>query len=452
MIDPSLTTPFLVASAVPVDAPHRSGTLEAARALLASQPALTEHSVYAAAVTGNAPLVRQWLQHDPTLATTHGGPHHWDPLTWCCFSRWLRDDPSRHAEFVEVARVLLEAGAPANTGFMDHTHGETPQRESALYGAAGVAFCAPLTALLLAHGADPNDEEVPYHAAEQYAHDVVAALLAAPVPLTRDSLATMLLRAADWHDDTGVALLLQHGVLPDHPGRWPHSPFVQAVRRDNEARIVERMLEAGADPQRRFGEVTALELAAWHGRTDLLQRFAERGVPLPDEGLAAVAVDVTLGDAHAARARLSRDTMVREAFLARAAAFACRAAGNGMLAPLGVLLQWLPTVDARWAEGDGYWDIAPHSTPLHVAAWRAQHAVVRLLIEAGADVHTRDGRGRTPLQRAVAACVDSYWTDRRQPESVRALLEAGASAEGIALPTGYDAIDALLARRTSRTG
>lgn len=446
MIDPSLSTPFLVASAVPVDAPHRSGTLDAARALLASQPALAEHSVYAAAVTGNAAAVRQWLQYDATLATTSGGPHHWDPLTWCCFSRWLRDDPSRQAEFVEVARVLLEAGAPANTGFVDHTHGETPQRESALYGAAGVAFCAPLTALLLAHAADPNDEEVPYHAAEEYAHEVVAALLAAPVPLTRDSLATMLLRAADWHDDTGVRLLLQHGVHPDHPGRWPHSPFLQAVRRDNEARIVERMLDADADPLRRFGDANALETAAWHGRTDLLQQFAVRGVPLPEDGLAAVAVDATLGDLHAVRARLSRDAMVREAFLARAAAFACRAAGNGMLAPLGVLLQLLPTVDVRWGEGDGYWDIAPHSTPLHVAAWRAQHAVVQQLIEAGADVHARDGRGRTPLQRAVAACVASFWMNRRQPTSVRALLEAGASAEGIALPTGYDAIDALFER------
>jgi hypothetical protein len=36
--------------------------------------------------------------------------------------------------------------------------------------------------------------------------------------------------------------------------------------------------------------------------------------------------------------------------------------------------------------------------------------------------------------------------NRRQPTSVRALLEAGASEEGIALPTGYDAIDALFER------
>lgn len=42
---------------------------------------------------------------------------------------------------------------------------------------------------------------------------------------------------------------------------------------------------------------------------------------------------------------------------------------------------------------------------------------------------------------AVRACVDSYWMKQR---SVAALLSAGASDEGVALPTGYPEIDALL--------
>jgi hypothetical protein len=50
----------------------------------------------------------------------------------------------------------------------------------------------------------------------------------------------------------------------------------------------------------------------------------------------------------------------------------------------------------------------------------------------------------------VKACVDSYWTDRRSPDSVRVLLEAGASDEGIELPTGYDEIDVLLRHSLSR--
>jgi len=71
--------------------------------------------------------------------------------------------------------------------------------------------------------------------------------------------------------------------------------------------------------------------------------------------------------------------------------------------------------------------------------------VVKLLIERGAPVDVRDGNGRTPLSLAVRACVDSYWSYRRSPESVRALLDAGASVDGVDFPSGYAEVDELLA-------
>jgi hypothetical protein len=37
-----------------------------------------------------------------------------------------------------------------------------------------------------------------------------------------------------------------------------------------------------------------------------------------------------------------------------------------------------------------------------------------------------------------------YWMDRRSPVSVAALLRAGASADGVAFPSGYDEVDRLL--------
>jgi ankyrin repeat protein len=98
-------------------------------------------------------------------------------------------------------------------------------------------------------------------------------------------------------------------------------------------------------------------------------------------------------------------------------------------------------------EGDGYFGIARDSTALHLAAWRVWPEVVRELIERGAAVNANDGQGRTALQLAIKACVDSYWTHRRSPYSVRALLDAGASASGLELPTGYEEIDKLLLPR-----
>jgi len=60
-------------------------------------------------------------------------------------------------------------------------------------------------------------------------------------------------------------------------------------------------------------------------------------------------------------------------------------------------------------------------------------------------VNARDGNARSPLVLAIKACVDSYWTERRSPESVEVLLRAGASPRDVRGPSGYAAVDELLA-------
>jgi hypothetical protein len=78
---------------------------------------------------------------------------------------------------VAAARMLLDAGADANTGFFEPAHEPEPTFESALYGAAGVAHHAELTRLLLARGADPNlGGEVAYHAPEGIADEAMRAV------------------------------------------------------------------------------------------------------------------------------------------------------------------------------------------------------------------------------------------------------------------------------------
>jgi hypothetical protein len=121
--------------------------------------------------------------------------------------------------------------------------------------------------------------------------------------------------------------------------------------------------------------------------------------------------------------------------------------GVGNLEGVRNLIDLGVSVTALYREGDGYFGIAKDSTALHVAAWRARTDVVNELIARGAPVNARDGQDRTALELAVKACVDSYWTELPSPQSVRTLLEAGASTEGIELPTGYDEIDKLLRHR-----
>jgi ankyrin repeat protein len=76
---------------------------------------------------------------------------------------------------------------------------------------------------------------------------------------------------------------------------------------------------------------------------------------------------------------------------------------------------------------------------------------VKFLIGRGAPINAVDGKGRSPLALAVRACVDSYWTERRSPESVQALLQAGASLNGVLFPSGYADVDQLIESHGSIT-
>jgi hypothetical protein len=158
--EPRAVDALFVASAVPLTW-HAGGSLDEARALLAAHPQYGASSIHAAAVTGDVAAVRAVLNSDPSQATAKGGAHGWDPLTWCCFSRFFRDDVASRPAFLAIAEELLKHGASASTGFLEPNHAPAPTFETVLYGAAGIAFDAPMTALLLAHGADPNDDETP---------------------------------------------------------------------------------------------------------------------------------------------------------------------------------------------------------------------------------------------------------------------------------------------------
>jgi ankyrin repeat protein len=87
-------------------------------------------------------------------------------------------------------------------------------------------------------------------------------------------------------------------------------------------------------------------------------------------------------------------------------------------------------------------------TLLATLAGNGNAAGVRQLLERGSPVDPADAKGRSPLALASKACVDSFWAYRRTPESVEALLRAGASVRGagVRFPSGYAEVDDLLRR------
>lgn len=435
---------FLTAALVPRVGSHASGTSDRADAIRAAHPEVERASIHAASVLGDAVAVRRFLADDPGCATAPGGPYGWDPLTHLCFSNYLKHEPGR--EFVAAARLLLEAGASANTGWFEPGHEPEPMWESALYGAAGVAHHPELTQLLLDHGADPNDGETPYHAPETRDNRALQVLVQCG-RLTADNLAMMLLRKTDWHDLEGIRWLLGAGVDPNHFTIFGRTALHHALLRDNDLQIITALLDAGANPTLRAHGHSAAAIAAGRGRHDVLELLAQRELSIAWEGVEVLVAACTMDDAETVARIVADAPELRDQLLALGPELLSGFAGNDHWRGLAHLLDLGVPVNTRVPRGDGYWGHAERSTALHIAAWRLSHDTVRFLVERGADVHARDARGQTPLMLAVRGCVESYWTEWRSPASVQVLLDAGASPEGVMHPSGYDAVDRLLAER-----
>ena len=435
---------FLEVACVPRHAGHGSGTLEHAEMILARYPEVAKSSVYTAAVLGDESAVRGFVARDGRLATAKGGPLEWDALTYLCFSRYLRLDKARSEAFVNAARVLLEAGASANTGWYETIDQPTPRTiiESAMYGAAGIAQHAGLTRLLLEFGADPNDEETAYHVAEGYDNTVVKILLESG-RFNPASLTCLMVRKTDWHDEEGLRLVLAYASAnANMKHRYGDTVLQHALRRDNRLGIILLLLDHGADAAARNGRDgrSGFEMAARRGRGDVLDLLEQRGITIELDG-----VEKVIGECARGRVTEHEPRLVRE-LIEQGGTLLAEFSGTGNAEGVRRLMELGVRADALYVEGDGYFEIAKNSTALHVAAWRAWPEVVRELIARGAPVNAMDGKARTALMLAVKACVNSYWTDRRSPEGVEALLKAGATVEGIDTPCGYAAVDELLDR------
>jgi Ankyrin repeats (3 copies) len=145
-----------------------------ARRLLEDDPRLARVNIRAAAVVGDVSLVEQLLAADPSVARAVDGERGWQPLLYACYSHWHRIERGRASGMVGAVRLLLDAGASpdTNNGARPH-HGY----RSALHGSVTVNN-PEITRLLLERGANPNDGESLYQAAEHGDHECLRLLLA----------------------------------------------------------------------------------------------------------------------------------------------------------------------------------------------------------------------------------------------------------------------------------
>jgi ankyrin repeat protein len=432
-------TAFTEAACIPLDGSwHGSGDRVRCDAILEAHPEIANADVFIAAILGDDAAIASFLDADASASTSTGGLYDWDPLSYLCFSRYLRDG-AKSEGFTRAARLLLDRGANASTGFFWQEHEPGPSFESVLYGAAAIAKHLEVTRALLDHGADPNDGETAYHVPEGY-DNAVMKLIVESGRVNADGLTTMLLRKHDWHDYGGIAWLLGH-VDPNRLTGWGRRALHQALERGNALRFFVLLLDHGADPLLANGAgKTAVALAARGGRGDVLELFEQRGYDVKLEGAEAFLAACARSDAAVARAILATDPGLVRAIEADDPSTFGEFAAAGNTAALALMLDLgfdgnLRT--SRW--------LSREDTPLHAAIWRGRHATAKFLIAHGASLEVENARHETPLAFAVRAQLHSEWIDQRSTETIEALLAAGADASVLKRPTGWDALDALLA-------
>ena len=373
-----LVDQFVAAACIPVDgSDHVSGNLDQARALLESHPEIATADIRTAAVLGDEASVRRLIADNPASGTIKGGPYGWDPLTYLCFSKYLRDEKNRSAQFVNAARALLDAGANPNGGFFSDEHQPQPIWESVLYGAAGISHDPDLTRLLLERGADPNDGETDYHAPEGFDNRAMM-VIAESGKLTPDGFATMLVRKLDWTDYDGASWLLDHGSSANETGKWGNRPLDQALARCSRIEFFTLLLDHGGNPLLTSKDgVTAFTRSARVGRNDVLDLFGQRGIASDISGDDKLLEACARGDSDNARVMVAADPGIVSRIEARSPSVIAEFAGAGNVDGLRLLLDLGFNMESQTRVAQ-----SPGLNALQLAVWRERIEVVMLLLSA----------------------------------------------------------------------
>jgi hypothetical protein len=314
-----------------------------------------------------------------------------------------------------------------------------------LYGATGVNNY-PLTArVLLAAGANPNDGESIYHAAEKNHVACLEALVAAGGDLSRRDVKwtnTPLYFLLGHSPQTraaavarqGIFWLLDHGADPNVTAyEKAEVPLHHAINNDWDIELIAKLLDCGANPNaRRADGLSAYVFAVSGGREDVARLLRERGAEddsKPEHHFLGACVNARRDEA---KRLLAEHPAWRQRLASAFGPILLRLAKEDRAAAIALIAELGFGIDAKADGGE---------RPLHWAAWHGRAAAAQALIAAGADLNAPENNYHAPpLGWCAHGSLNCRAIGGDYPAVAEALLAAGAivgpaqSADGAAAP------------------
>ncbi len=425
---------FILAATVEPTAWHKSGRLDKANSLLKTHPSLPYQSFLTALVYGERDIVQSYLMQDPSIATQKQGPRNWEPILYVCFSEYLRLSAERQADCVACGKLLLQTGADPNAFFMANN-----EKESAIYGAIGVANSVDLGRALLEAGADLEDDEVYYHGAEFDGVEALAMMIK-EFGISERHISTALMRKLDFKDLEGLRKLLALGLDPNDQGHWGKNALHQALLRFRAAAFIELLLENDADPNALHSNgQSAYQMAARMGRTDVLAAMEKAGANTAlspkDEFLAAC----TRADQEAASKMLAQNPQIIESLDPQEDhRLLVDCAQRNQIEVVKLMLDLGFPIDAKDEQG---------FTALLVASWNGHVELMEELLARKAPLEILNKYGGTVIDTTVWGY--SHYPDPDKPMEfiLQRLIDEGADLKAISpYPTKDPRIDGFLSQ------